>query len=277
MAPVDLRFQGVVHRLGFAYLIPHLVQLVQSPNKVVAVLANRFHVNFPLVTGESTLEGPEHHHLANVLRLKSGEIITLFDGLGNEAKATLLTVAKRHSVVNVLLVQFRPGVLPFRLVVASALPKGDREMFLVEKLTELGVQELIPLQTKYSVVHPKDAQARLGRYALEACKQCGRNQLPLIRNLTSFSDFCAEGKESIRLLLHPSPTQTELPWSHFGKPLPEFRVAIGPEGGFSEEECDKAVAHGFQIWSLNTNILRIETAGLVAAISLANRLLPKNP
>ena len=242
---------------------------------MVAVLANRFHVNFPLVTGVSTLEGLEHHHLANVLRLKSGVTITLFDGNGNEAKAILLSVAKRHSVVDVTHVQFRAGVLPFRLVIASALPKGDREMFLVEKLTELGVQEIIPLQTKYSVVHPKDAQSRLGRYALEACKQCGRNQLPIIQNLTSFSDFCEDGKGAMRLLLHPGAIHPGVAWDHSGKTLPDFRVAIGPEGGFSDGECEQAVANGFQVWSLSPNIFRIETAALVAAISLATMFSQK--
>ncbi len=240
-------------------------------------MANRFYVKVPLVIGESLIEGSEHHHLANVLRLKQGETITLFDGQGNEAKAILNSVGKRHSVVGITHVLNRKGVLPFRLVIGSALPKGDREMFLIEKLTELGVQEIIPLQTQYSVVHPKDAQSRLGRYALEACKQCGRNQLPFIGNLTLLSDFFREGNGSTRLLLHPGAISSSEPFGPSGSTLPEYRLAIGPEGGFSQEECREAVAHGFQIWSLTPNIFRIETAALVAASFLASMWTHNNP
>lgn len=219
--------------------------------------------------GESHLEGPENHHLANVMRIKPGESITLFDGMGNQALAILRQVGKRSSLVEVGQPEVLAGVLPFHLTIATALPKGDRESFLVEKLTELGVQEIVPLQTHRSVVHPKDAQSRLGRYSLEACKQCGRNLLPTIRDLTSFQDFCKEEIEAAKWLMHPGSDPKLGPLGSPDFQQVKVRVLIGPEGGFTEKECEEATAKRFKIWTHAPNILRIETAAIAAAAGLA--------
>ena len=219
--------------------------------------------------GESFLEGPENHHLANVMRIKPGESVTLFDGLGNHATAILRQVGKRSSLLEVCNVEFQAGVLPIHLTVATALPKGDRESFLVEKLTELGVQEIVPLQTHRSVVHPKDAQSRLGRYSLEACKQCGRNLLPVIREMTTFEDFCKEEVDAAKWIMHPGSNPKMGPFGSADCQNVMVRVLIGPEGGFTDKECADALTQGFKIWSHIPNILRVETAAITAASGFA--------
>lgn len=232
-------------------------------------MSHRFHANFPLIPGESFLEGPENHHLATVMRMKSGETITLFDGLGKQAQAILRHVGKRSSLLEVGCVEFRSGVLPFHLTIATALPKGDRESFMVEKLTELGVQEIVPLQTHRSVVHPKDAQSRLGRYSLEACKQCGRNLFPVIREMTSFQDFCNEQVDAAKWIMHPGNDPQKGPLGSRDFSSKSIRVLIGPEGGFTDKENEDATAKGFKIWSHEPNILRIESAAIAATAGLA--------
>ncbi len=203
------------------------------------------------------------------MRIKTGESIILFDGLGNWAPAILKQVGKRSSLLGIGEVQCKLGVLPFHLTIATALPKGDRESFLLEKLTELGVQEIVPLQTSRSVVHPRDAQSRLGRYSLEACKQCGRNLLPVIREMTTFQDFCNEEAEGARWFMHPGSDPQLGPLLSQGSRPTRIRVMIGPEGGFSDKESDEATTKGYKIWSLDPNILRIETAAIAAAAGLS--------
>jgi 16S rRNA (uracil1498-N3)-methyltransferase len=219
--------------------------------------------------GDAILEGPENHHLANVMRIQQGETITLFDGMGNKALGILRQVGKRSSLVEVGKVDFQAGVLPIHLTVATALPKGDRESFMVEKLTELGVQEIVPLQTHRSVVHPKDAQSRLGRYSLEACKQCGRNMLPLIREMTTFEDFCKEDVDAAKWIMHPGSDPKIGPFGSADCQFAKARVLIGPEGGFTDKESSDAIAKGFKIWSHTPNILRVETAAITAASGFA--------
>src|SRR5262249_2482587 len=139
-------------------------------------MADRFYTSDPLGAGEYTLHGAEAHHLAVVCRLGPGEQVILFNGDGYDYPAEILAVAKRAVVLNILRAEAADRELGRVLVVASALPKGDRTDFLVEKLTELGVTRFVPLITARSVVHPKEsAVEKFRRAVIEASKQCGRN------------------------------------------------------------------------------------------------------
>src|SRR4051794_10675315 len=99
-------------------------------------MVDRFYINFPINMGEVLLQGPEAHHLANVRRMKAGEMVSLFNGDGAEYSGTIAGVAKKTVAVNVERVLRPDRELPFSLEIASAVPKGDREDFLIEKLTE---------------------------------------------------------------------------------------------------------------------------------------------
>ena len=120
---------------------------------------------------------------------------------------------------------------------AAPLPKGDRGQFLIEKLTELGVSSFVPLRTRRSVVHPRDAKReRLERWVIEASKQCGRNALMQIAPLADWSDYCRRPElPAARFLADPA-----------GQPgarltgQPAMVLAVGPEGGWTDDETQIA-------------------------------------
>jgi 16S rRNA (uracil1498-N3)-methyltransferase len=152
--------------------------------------------------------------------------------------------------------------LPFRLEVAAPLPKGERAPFLVEKLTELGVTAFTPLETARSVVRPREAKLdRLERHVVEASKQCGRNVLMEVGPLTTWADFVRRGDlPARRVLAHPGGA------AGLAAEAVDLAVAVGPEGGFTEEEVADALAAGWRAVALGPRILRVETAALALAV-----------
>src|SRR4051794_23523834 len=108
-------------------------------------MAERFHVNCPLAPGLVTLTGPEAHHLATVCRLRAGDRVTLFNGDGSQYPGRIEGVGKKAVTVEVVGVENPVRERPEPLVVAAPLPKADRAHFLIEKLTEVGVREFVPL------------------------------------------------------------------------------------------------------------------------------------
>src|SRR5207237_7375337 len=110
-------------------------------------MSDRFYTSTALAAGEFILSGAEAHHLATVRRFAPGDRVVLFNGDGHDYPADIISVGKRTVALNVLAPVAVDRELPFPLVVGSALPKGDRADFLVEKLTELGVTRFVPLVT----------------------------------------------------------------------------------------------------------------------------------
>lgn len=227
-------------------------------------MSERFYVSFPLAVGPILLDGPEAHHLATVCRLRIGDEVCLFNGDGQEYPARITHAARREVGLDIFAAQKPERELPFTLEVAAPLPKGDRCQFLIEKLTEIGVTSFIPLMCHYSNTHPRESKRdKLERYVIEASKQCGRNTLMTIGELTPWEKYVGrEDLEGSRILAHPgtmSRPLRELVASH------PIRVAVGPEGGLTEEEVALAVERGWQTVNLGPRILRVETAALVLA------------
>lgn len=152
------------------------------------------------------------------------------------------------------------------MVLGVALPKGDRQKWLVEKVVELGVARLVPLETERGAAQPvESALKRLHRVVIEASKQCGRNRLMAISEPKAWPEFLMESETvACRLVAHPG--QTPRPW-----PIPSesAALAIGPEGGFTADEVALAIARGWQPVDLGRRILRVETA----AVALAARVI----
>lgn len=228
-------------------------------------MADRFYTPDPLAPGEYVLSGPEAHHLATVRRFGPGDVVTLFNGDGHDHPAEVVAADRKRAVLAV-----RPAVAVSRelrhpLVVAAALPKGDRGDFLVEKLTELGVTRFVPLRTARTVVQPKDARLdKLQQAVIEASKQCGRNRLMEVGPLTRWADYYpTSAPAGLRLLLHPPlDGSSGLP----GRvPAEGVTVAVGPEGGFTDDEVTAAEAAGWVRVSLGPRVLRVETAAVAAA------------
>jgi 16S rRNA (uracil1498-N3)-methyltransferase len=225
-------------------------------------MAERFHINCELAPGPVVVRGPEAHHLAVVCRLRPGDAVLLFNGDGHEYPGRVEEVGKKSVTVQILGVSSPQRELGRRLLVASPLPKGDRAQFLVEKLTELGVTDFVPLSTSRSVVHPREAKLdRLQRHVIEASKQCGRNVLLRVHPLADWDTFCVEADVPRRLLAHPG--GAALSWAEESCDL---ALAVGPEGGFTEEEVERARQAGWEVVGLGPRILRVETAALALAV-----------
>jgi 16S rRNA (uracil1498-N3)-methyltransferase len=230
-------------------------------------MSERFYVNCPLAPGPIALEGPEAHHLAAVCRLRAGDPVCLFNGDGCQYPAIVVAVARRSVELEVRSIEAPPRELGFRLEVAAPLPRGDRAQFLLEKLTELGANAFVPLKTARSVVHPRDARLdKLQRYVIEASKQCGRNQLLQVMPLAIWEEYCRrDDLPRLRVLAHPGSAGAA--WGA-GK---DCALAVGPEGGFTEEEVALAVGAGWQAVNLGPRILRVETAAMVMAALAGSR------
>ncbi len=233
-------------------------------------MSERFYINSPLCPGPFALDGPEAHHLATVCRLRPGDEVCLFNGDGREYPARITFVARREVALDILDVHQPERELPFHLEIAAPLPRGDRSQFLLEKLTELGVTKFVPLSCRRSVIHPSEGKrAKLERYVIEASKQCGRNALMQLAELAEWKNYAAISDDvELRILADPYHAE-EL--CKFAKRIREqtrprsIRVAVGPEGGFTDEEVALSTKHGWQTVKLGPRILRIETAAIVLA------------
>jgi 16S rRNA (uracil1498-N3)-methyltransferase len=228
-------------------------------------MSERFHVDCDLAVGPLEITGPEAHHLAAVCRLRPGDTVVLFNGRGEEYPARIAAASKKSVRVEVLGVEKPNREVGHRLEVAGPLPKGDRADFLIEKLTELGVTRFTPLQTARSVVHPRESKLdRLQRHVIEASKQCGRNVLMQVGELTRWSDFCrGPGLPERKLLAHPGGEAVGGMVAAAGKG--NVVLAVGPEGGFTDEEAAQGREAGWRVVSLGPRILRVETAAIVLA------------
>jgi 16S rRNA (uracil1498-N3)-methyltransferase len=216
-----------------------------------------------------TLDGSEAHHLLHVLRIGEGEPVEVFDGRGGSAAARVAGAMRREVRLEATSSRtVQPALMP-SVVLATCVPKQDRFRWLVEKGTELGVSRIVPLRTQRSVVDPGAGKLeRLQDTIVQACKQCGRNDLLTIETPMEWLDFVARWSDS-----SSSGTDTKRLWvaSQRGEhrlpqgPSDMVTIAIGPEGGFTDAEIDAALQVGAQLALLGAYTLRTETAAVVAA------------
>jgi 16S rRNA (uracil1498-N3)-methyltransferase len=227
-------------------------------------MTRRFFVSGPLAPGPLRLEGTEAHHLLRVLRIVPGECVILFDGSGIEASAELTRTANGAADLEVREICTANTESAASLVLAAAVPKGDRFGWLIEKATELGVQRFVPLITERSIVTPGGGKlAKMRRTIVEASKQCGRSRLMKLDAPVPWRDFVVrEFAAAGGWVAHPSGDAIETATRSEGGPLV---AAVGPEGGFTAGELELAVQAGAKLVSLGPRILRIETAAVALA------------
>ena len=232
-------------------------------------MADRYFLETPPKDGRAVVSGPEAHHLMHVMRARPGDEIVLFDGSGAEFAARVEKTGRSEVQCVVLSRSEIDREAAGQMVVAVALPKGDRQRWLVEKLVELGVSELAPLETERGVAQPVDnALARLRRSVIEASKQCGRNRLMAIAAPRPWRDFATSAAgDSIRLVAHPggTPCGQVLDRLRASEPHRHVQFAVGPEGGFTDAEVNLALQAGWQAVDLGKRILRVETAAVFLA------------
>ncbi len=232
-------------------------------------MSQRFYAPNMRAGQTAVIDGAEAHHLLHVMRAKLGDVVTLFDGQGHEAIASIICRDKKSVEFELGAVVAVDRELARRLTLAVALPKGERQKWLVEKLTELGVTTLVPLVTEHSNSPPSASTLeKLNRTVVEACKQCGRNRLMAIAKATPFAGFVESfDATSDRLIAHPG-----CPPLAGSAALESVCVAIGPEGGFSTNEVKAATAAGWRLASFAPAILRIETAAVAIGAILGSQL-----
>ncbi|MEQ1859331.1 MAG: 16S rRNA (uracil(1498)-N(3))-methyltransferase [Chthoniobacteraceae bacterium] len=233
------------------------------------------------------LDADDAHHCLDVLRMKAGERATVFDGRGHEATVEISTTAKDRVELRVLQHAKTPPI-GAQIVLGQAVPKGKNMDLIIEKVTELGAAEIVPLLSERTVVRldaadAKDKRGKWQRVAIEACKQCGQNWLPEVAApLTPKAFFDSRPKFDLMLIASLQPDAR-----HLKDVLAEITgggvlaktkrprrvlVLVGPEGDFTPAEISLARSAGCQPITLGPVILRTETAAIYCVSVLSHEL-----
>lgn len=225
------------------------------------------------------LAAAEMHHAVEVLRLRSGELAVVVDGLGNGVRGEFRMIDKKHAEVAVHTRLRNFGEPSVRLTLAAGMSVGYKFDEIVDKGTQLGVGRFVPLLTEKSKIKledPKRAQSkteRLEKVALAAMKQSRRSYRPEIALPLSLRQFLSESDEdSLKLVFHPDIASQPLDAIVLPDSPKRITLLVGPESGFSVQEMAAAKEKGYLPVSLGKRILRTETAGPVAVALVMARL-----
>ncbi len=233
----------------------------------------RFYVEGPLQAGGSLqLADEAAHHAVRVLRLREGEDIALFNGLGGEYAGRVASIRKLQVQVELLEHRAVERESPLSMVLVQGVSSGDRMEFTIRKAVELGVAEIRPVLAASSVARPKgeraaSRQAHWQKIAISACEQCGRNRIPIVHPLEPAPYRPGSDDASLKLLLSPRAGKA------LSESLPEnlasLCIAAGPEAGFDAAEEAGFLDAGFAPVRMGPRILRTETAALAALAALS--------
>lgn len=207
-------------------------------------------------------------HVVQVLRLRLGESLTLFNGDGGEFDALLEVIGRREVIVRVLGHRPIEAESPVDMTLVQCVSKGERMDFAVQKAVELGVRRIAPVLSERCPVNLDIERWRKKwnhwrRVIVSACEQCGRNQLPELAPVQPLEHWLERGG-GLRLVLTPG----------YGgslrglKPAEAVTLIVGPEGGLTQLEVDLAQRCGYVAVDLGPRILRTETAGIAALAAI---------
>ena len=224
----------------------------------------------------SILTGSDFNHLKNVLRLKPGDMIVLFDGVGTEYSGRIVKFSSAEAVVEIIDRKEAEAEQAVSIVIAQAFLKDKKMDLLVRGLTELGVYRWNPFFSERSIPtpDPKRLASRADRWEKimkEAVKQCRRRRLMEIGAAVSYEEALRSGVSAdVKIIFWEKATET-LSKKRIAVPEQNIRsvyALIGPEGGFSQSEAERAIEEGFEPVGMGRRILRAETAALAAAALL---------
>ena len=236
---------------------------------------NRFYVPFRAGLKNLWIDSSESHHIVHVKRLKIGDNIIVFNGIGDEFEAEIEYIEDNRVKVKINQQKTISKENSVGIVIAFAIPKGKRSHLLVQKCTELGAHKLIPVNYARSVVKLKDdCSVKIEKWqkiAIEASKQCGRNTITEIGEVVNF-DSILNTTDSYDLPLFAC-NQSDS--DNLKNTLQEYQEPnnilsfIGPEGGFTSNEIEMAKKAGCKFVSLGRQILRVETAAIAVSAILS--------
>ena len=218
------------------------------------------------------LDSDATHYLVNVLRMKQGEEIILFNGNDGDVLGELSTCSRREVTIHLKELIGEPVNSGIYIHLALSLSKGDRMDYAIQKSAELGVSEITPLYTEFSVVKFKEEKRlenKLGhwqRIAVSSCEQSGAQTPASLNNPVTLSDFVEKNSETTKIVLDAS---GEAKFQDL-EIVNSVSLLIGPEGGLSDNELKQAQQQGFTRISLGPRILRTETAPVAAIAILQN-------
>lgn len=222
--------------------------------------------------GEFVLPEAIFRHAVQVLRLKAGAVIQLFDGNGHEYLAELTQVAKREAQAKLTGEIANQSESPLQVTLLQGISRGERMDFAIQKAVELGVQKIVPVITERCNVQlgGDRADKRWAHWQgvlISACEQSGRALLPELTAVVDLNSALTDAVSDCKLVLDPAATQR---FNALAK-QPSVTLLIGPEGGLSDAEIDAARQSGFTAIQFGPRILRTETASAAAlAIVQAN-------
>lgn len=222
------------------------------------------------------LQADEARHLRDVLRLKPGDEVYVFDGEGKEFRCEIEESRKDWARLKVL-AAIAPASpeSPLKLTLAVALLKSDKFDLVVQKATELGAVRIVPVMTKLADIRLRDESdatkrvTRWQRIALEAAKQCGRALVPEVAEPTSFPALVQAASDQTKVIFseRDGGSIKDLKDSGSERPL-AITAVVGSEGGWTEEELSLARTKDWVIVTLGGRILRAETAAITAMVLL---------
>lgn len=232
--------------------------------------------------GEDSIRitGPDVNHMKNVLRMGAGEEVLISNGVDKDYLCEIVSVTSTEVIARILSVDEAGKELPAKIYLFQGLPKSDKMEFIIQKAVELGVYQIVPVETRRTVVKldKKKEESKLRRWSAvseSAAKQSGRLIVPEVAGVMTFEKALALSKEF---------DMTVIPFEH-AKGMEETRqilsaiksgmnagIFIGPEGGFEDSEIELAKSFGARPITLGKRILRTETAGL-SVLSVLSFLL----
>lgn len=235
-------------------------------------------IDIPTDVLDDTGEGDEirlpedtSHYIANVLRMRPGDRVELFDGTGRIATAEVLEAGDEVSVKVVGYAEEERNESPLDVRLFQAIPKGKRWKWLLQKATELGVDEVVPLQTRHTVVKIPDDRLdrkleRWSKIVSSAARQCRRTKTPEVHPQRDVEEALQLADTPLQLVADTGEDSVLLSeaLAEHGPTASAVGIWVGPEGGFASEEIEKITELGARTVSLGPRVLRSETAGITA-------------
>jgi len=243
--------------------------------------SNRFYIQEnQLKKTQAVLTGDEHHHLSRVVRKKKGDQVYLFTKNGQNFTARIDKIERSKTFLT-LLKKDQKKEPDKKIILAPSLVKSKSFEFILQKSTELGITSLAPLITERSIINVSNKTdkkiQRWNRIVLEASKQCQRPFPPQIEEPLPLSRFLDIKKADLKIFLNEEGGEylkDLMIISTKREQMPSYRsiiILLGPEGGWTEDEKQDIVHHGYKVVSLGKNILRAETAA-IACVSIISHL-----
>lgn len=223
------------------------------------------------VNQEVALPDAAVRHVVRALRLQSGDPLVVFDGRGGEYAAELVRAERSAAWVRTLAFHAREAESALEITLVQGISRGERMDYAIQKAVELGVHHIVPVFTDRSVVQLKGERADKRQthwqaVAASACEQCGRNRVPNLHGPQSLSSWLeAWSGDNHGLALSPAAPHS---LTELTKPERPITILIGPEGGLTEDELQRAIGCGFSAVRLGPRVLRTETAAVAALAAI---------